>query len=182
MAFLSFGYSVQRPYPYPWFKWVTLIGGICALVFFTALNLAANGYMLKAVHTLDYNGTVHNRQWTQRFPFSILNHAATQCQSHDMSLGTQFWTDKLSLPYTLTNAWHLQNGTAVDNAALTYTNNRLENCTVKYINVNLQPADFAGAQLIAPTLDDPVPAGTGNYAWVPKATVWLPSTIHATER
>ena len=178
MALFSFGYPIRRRYPYSWFKWVTLFGGICFTVFFTALNLAANGYVLKLQYTQDYNSTTGVKQWTQQFPFSILNHAKTQCQSRDMPINSQFWTNKLGLPYTLTNAWHEYNGTVVNNAALTYTNNVLEDCVITYIKISLETLDNAGTQLIAPTPDTPVPAGTGFLTWSPKATVWLLRLYH----
>ena len=46
MALPSFTYSLSRPYPYKWFTWVVIIGGICAIAFFSIVNLAANGYDL----------------------------------------------------------------------------------------------------------------------------------------
>lgn len=44
-----FSYNLSRPYPFRWFTWVTVIGGIAALFLFTVINLGANGYILKYV-------------------------------------------------------------------------------------------------------------------------------------
>lgn len=39
-----FTYGLTRPYPYPWFTWVVVVGGVMATALLSALNLAANGY------------------------------------------------------------------------------------------------------------------------------------------
>ena len=41
-----FSYNLSRPYPYPWFTWVTVVGGILATALFSIINLAADGYEL----------------------------------------------------------------------------------------------------------------------------------------
>lgn len=171
----SFSHPISRPYPYSWFKWLVFTGGIVATTFFTALNLAADGYDLKLQHTQDYNGTVNQKQWTQTFPFNVLGHTTTVCQSMQMALNSQFWTDKLGLPYTLTRAWQDQNGTIVENPGLTYTNNRLEDCSISFIKIDLTPLDIANTQLISPSPGNPIPAGTGDLTWSPKATVKAPA-------
>lgn len=171
MPFVSFGHPITRAYNLSWFKWVVLIGGILGTVLVTALNLAANGYVLKLQYTQDFNGTTKHKLWTSRFPFNILNQATISCQSVEMPVNSQFWTDKLSLRYTITRAWQYQNDTIVDTPAITYTNNRLENCGISYIKVDLSPLDIVGTQLIAPWAEDVSPVGTGDLTWCPKATV-----------
>jgi hypothetical protein len=37
-------YNLTRKYPYPWFTWLVVVGGITATALFTVLNLAADGY------------------------------------------------------------------------------------------------------------------------------------------
>lgn len=132
----SFDYAVTRPYPYGWFPWVVLIGGIFSLVLFSTINLAANGYELKVQYTTDPNSTVSQAQWAQQWPFSWFSKVETTCQSQTLQITSQFFTDKLSLPYTLTGVW--QNQTAVP--SLRYTNNVLENCTVTRIFISLDPS------------------------------------------
>lgn len=171
MPFVTFSHPISRTYSYPWFKWTVLLGGICAIIFVTALNLAADGYVLKLQLTQDYNGTVYQRRWTNHFPFNLLEQATTICQSVEIPVNSHFWTDKLSLPFTLTRAWQNQNGTIVDIPAVNYTNNRLENCSLSYIKIDLSPLDIAGTQLIAPWSEDVPSAGTGDLTWSPKATV-----------
>jgi hypothetical protein len=41
-----FSYNLSRPYPYPWFTWVVVIGGVLATALFSVVNLAADGYEL----------------------------------------------------------------------------------------------------------------------------------------
>jgi hypothetical protein len=60
-----FNYNVTRPYPYKWFTWAVVLGGIAATVLFSVLNLAANGYQLEVVYTTDPNGTLSEIQWFQ---------------------------------------------------------------------------------------------------------------------
>jgi hypothetical protein len=41
-----FSYNLARPYPYRWFTWVVVTGGLAATTLFSAINLAADGYDL----------------------------------------------------------------------------------------------------------------------------------------
>jgi hypothetical protein len=41
-----FSYNLSRPYPYTWFTWVVVIGGILATAIFSFVNLVADGYEL----------------------------------------------------------------------------------------------------------------------------------------
>src|SRR3569833_1225820 len=65
-----FSYSIQRPYPYPWFTWVTAIGGIISALLISIFNLGSEGYYLEAVYTNDRNGTLAQEQWFTKAPFS----------------------------------------------------------------------------------------------------------------
>lgn len=60
-----FTYNLTRPYPYKWFSWVVGLGGLGFLVFFSIVNLAANGYALNYVYTTDPNGTLSETRWFQ---------------------------------------------------------------------------------------------------------------------
>lgn len=171
MSFFSFGYPISRAYPYAWFKWVVLLGGVVALVFVTALNLAADGYVLKLQYTQRLNITTDQKRWTNHFPFNILEHRTTTCQSSEIPVNTQFWTDKMSLSYTLTRAWQDKDGVLADISTVTYTENQLNDCSVHYIKIDLTPLDIAGTQLLAPWEENTQVPGTGLLTWSPKATV-----------
>jgi hypothetical protein len=42
-----FGYNLSRGYPYRWFTWLVVIGGVLATALFSVVNLAADGYELR---------------------------------------------------------------------------------------------------------------------------------------
>ncbi len=146
MQLPSFSYSVSRVYPYPWFTWVVIIGGICATIFFSALNLAANGYNLVVQYTTDPNATISQQRWTERFPFSMVERTVASCQSQNLPINSQFFTDKLSLEYTLVGVWQEQGNDIVTLPSLRYINNTLENCYVNIIQVDLKSTQRTSEQ------------------------------------
>ena len=146
MTLPSFSYSISRPYPYKWFSWLVIIGSICATVFFSALNLAATGYVLQVQYTTDYNGTVTKRRLTDKFPFSLLDKTSAICQSQDIPIGSQLYTDKLALPYTLIGVWQQDGDKIAPRPSLRYSNNPLKNCTLSYIEIDLEATQRAASQ------------------------------------
>lgn len=160
----SFSYPVTRTYPYNWFPWVVIIGGIIATVFFSALNVAANGYNLVVQYTTNPNATLAQERWTQRFPFSMVQKMSSSCQSQNIPINSQFFTDKLSLEYTLTGVWQEQDGDVVTLPSLRYTNNTLENCYVNIIQVDLRSTQRTSEQ-------------QAWKQWGPEATVYSPVPV-----
>ncbi|MCJ1469000.1 hypothetical protein MMC07_007632 [Pseudocyphellaria aurata] len=136
----SFGYAVTRPYPYKWFPWVVLVGGIFSLVLFSAINLAANGYDLNVQYTTDPNSTVSQTKWAERWPFSWFSKVDTTCQSLSLQINSQFSTDKLGFFYTLTSIGQYRdpNGPMTTIPSLRYTNNTLQHCSVNEIVLNIE--------------------------------------------
>jgi hypothetical protein len=63
----SFSYSISRPIPYKWFKWVVIAGGILYDYFFFILNLAANGCVLDVRYDVQHNETASSKHWTLHF-------------------------------------------------------------------------------------------------------------------
>jgi hypothetical protein len=161
MALPSFSYSVSRKYPYKWFTWFVIIGGICASVFFSILNLAADGYVLNVEYAFDYNQTVATKRWTQRFPFSLVDKSVANCQSQLIQVNSQFLTNNSALQYTLTGAEDA-NSTL---PALEYTNNLLRNCSVAFIEIDLESTQRTAAQ-------------QGWGPWGPKAFAQLSCLIN----
>lgn len=162
----SFGYAVTRQYPYKWFSWVVLIGGVIALILFSAINFGANGYELKVQYTTDLNSTVSQAQWAERWPFSWFSKVETTCQSQTLQINSQFFTDKLSLPYTLTGVW--QNRTASNTTvvpSLRYTNNVLNNCTVNEMVINLESTSRTANEL-------------SIYSWGPEASAYITCSVN----
>ncbi|MCJ1468157.1 hypothetical protein MMC07_006785 [Pseudocyphellaria aurata] len=137
----SFGYPVTRPYPYKWFPWVVLIGGILSLVLFSAINLAANGYDLNVQYTTDPNSTMSQTPWAERWPFSWFSKVDTTCQSQSLQIKSQISTDKLIFSYTVTGIWQLKNGSGgkkTTRPSLRYKNHKLENCAVNKIDLDIK--------------------------------------------
>ena len=158
MKLSSFSYSISRPYPYKWFTWVVIVGGICATVFFSILSLAANGYVLEVQYNTNYQETMAQKRWTQRLPFSLFDKTVVDCQPQDLPVKSQFFTENLALLYTLTSVWRQQGNVNLTLPSLKYTRNNLENCSVAYLQVDLDSAGRTAAQY-------------GWKIWGPKAFV-----------
>jgi hypothetical protein len=143
----TFTYPVTRENPYTWFSWFVIVGGICVAVLLSAINVAANGYELIVVYMDNYNSTVNQTRWTGRPPFSWFEKALPKCQTREIPVNTQFFTNNSALSYTLTSVWH-QNKTGLIHPlpSLKYTNNVLENCTVQHLQVDLEWAQRNAAQ------------------------------------
>ena len=143
----QFTYNLSRPYPYKWFPWVVFIGGIAALTLFSVVNFAANGYDLGAQYTTDPNGTEAQTSWTEAPIFSLLNRVGPSCQAQNIPVNTEFYTSKLSLPYTLTNIWRESaDGPSAVLPSLAYKNNTLENCSVIVVQIDLDSAQRTAMQ------------------------------------
>lgn len=129
-----FSYTLTKPYPYRWFTWVVAVGGVAVIIFFSFLNMAANGYTLEVVYTTDPNGTLAESQWFQKPPWTLMNKVEASCQSQGLTLNTQLFTTHLGLTYELANVWSDTNDSTTNIfPSLTYLNNTLENCSVNNI-------------------------------------------------
>ena len=143
----QFTYSLSRPYPYKWFPWVVFIGGIAALTLFSVVNFAANGYDLGAQYTTDPNSTEAQKSWTEAPIFSLLNRVGPSCQTQNIAVNTEFYTSKLSLPYTLTDIWRESaDGSLAVLPSLAYKNNTLENCSVSLVQLDLESGQRTAMQ------------------------------------
>ena len=125
----EFGYPVSRPYPYRWFSWVVVVGGIIATVLFSLINFAANGYQLEVQYSTNPNATESQDSWTTHWPSSWFTKLSTSCQGQILQVNSQFFTDKQSLPYTVTGVWQNETGLKIL-PSLQYMNHFLQNCTV----------------------------------------------------
>lgn len=82
-----FSYNLSRTYPFKWFSWAVLIGGISAIDLFSVINLTADGYNARYfspaavfVHMItlasnafatDPNTTIASRNWFQKLPWAL---------------------------------------------------------------------------------------------------------------
>lgn len=154
----TFHYAITRPFPYRWFTWVTVIGGVCAIVLFSVINLAANGYNLVNTYTTDFNGTLAQKRWTSTFPFSLVERSTASCQAQDLPVDSQFYTNKLGFSYTLVSVWQERNGIKSILPSLRYSNNTLDNCSISFIGTDLESNQRTAEQ-------------QGWTGWGPKAFV-----------
>lgn len=144
----SFGYAVSRPYPYRWFPWVVFIGGICATALFSLINFSSNGYQLGVEYTTDPNATVTRDTWTHHWPFSWFDKIQTTCQAQNFQVNSQFFTNKLSLPYTITRVFQNQTAGVVSVLpSVQYMNNTLRNCTINEMVFDLESSSRTGNQI-----------------------------------
>lgn len=136
-----FGYPVTRPYPYKWFTWVVFIGGTIATVLFSLISFAADGYQLEVKYTTNPNSTVHEQSWTKHWPISWFAKVSTTCQGQIFQVNSQFFTDKLSLPYTITGIWQINRfGLPVILPSVQYMDNPLQDCSVNQILLDIDPS------------------------------------------
>jgi len=164
----SFGYAVSRPYPYKWFPWVVLVGGICATVLFSLINFAANGYQVTVEYTTNPNATISHNSWTQHWPFSWFDKVPATCQAQTFQVNSQFFTNKLSLPYTITGVF--QNRTTNNVLpSLQYMSDTLESCKINEMVFNLGSSSRTANQI-------------STYVWGIEASVSItclsPCTVH----
>lgn len=143
MAFKShlpeFGYAVSRPYPYKWFNWVVFTGGVIATLLFSFINFAADGYQLEVQYTTTPNDTVSQDSWFSHAPISWFAKVSTTCQAQTFQVNSQFFTDKLSLPYTITGIFENQTKLNVL-PSFQYMQNALEECKINEMLFDMTPA------------------------------------------
>ncbi|KAK4160687.1 hypothetical protein QBC43DRAFT_325076 [Cladorrhinum sp. PSN259] len=140
-SWLTFTYSISREYPYRWFPWVTLIGGLVFATLFTVFSLAAKGYYLEVIYTRNPNITEAQLYWFSRAPFSWTDPLSPACQPTELQIGTQVFTDKLWRSFTIITvavADEEQSKPDLLEPVIVYKNNPLENCTVDNIVVYLR--------------------------------------------
>src|ERR1700744_2145718 len=129
-----FSYNLSRSYPYKWFPWVTLLGGIVATVLFSIINLAADGYLLETIYTNDPNATLSEYSWFDRAPWSWANKISATCAPATLTVGSQYFSSNGGLKYSLDSIWaEHQNGSKTFYPALAYPNSIIRNCTVDEI-------------------------------------------------
>ncbi|KAF3763389.1 hypothetical protein M406DRAFT_74006 [Cryphonectria parasitica EP155] len=140
-----FRYPLERPYPFRWFTPLFTGMAVVAAVFFTFMNIAADGYTQKVVYTTDPNSTLHQHHWYMDAPWSWISTAQFSCQSPGISIGSPYYTsNQETASYTVTS----MNTTLMpDEAAVyagltaqslgitTYMNNTLRDCSMGHMQV-----------------------------------------------
>lgn len=99
-----FRYALERPYPFRWFTPVVAVSGIIALIFFSFVNIAADGYVQSVVYTTSPNSTLGEHHWYAYPPWSWISTAQSSCQSPGISIGSFYYTsNQQSGSYTVTS-------------------------------------------------------------------------------
>lgn len=135
-----FRYAIERPYPFRWFTPVAALAGIFAVVLFSFINIAADGYVQSVVYTTSPNSTLGEHHWYAYPPWSWISTAQSSCQSPGISIGSFYYTSNQEAgSYTVTNMnTSLPPGedavypglTAKTLGITTYLNNTLRDCTM----------------------------------------------------
>ncbi|KAA6408586.1 MAG: hypothetical protein FRX48_07668 [Lasallia pustulata] len=126
---------------------LSLVGGIIALVLFSLLNYVSSGFQQTVQYVTDPNKTISDNQWLNKWPSYFTSQIRPTCQPLDFDVNTDIFTNQTGLIYTLTNVWQRpDNGTGALSSSLTYLNNRIQNCVINTIQVDLESEDRSGAQ------------------------------------
>lgn len=72
MAQSFFRYNLSRRFPFGWFTYAVVFGGLLLLVLFSAVNFSANAYELKVVYTNDPSSTLTESDRETRWPISLM--------------------------------------------------------------------------------------------------------------
>ena len=143
-----FTYAVSRPYPYKWFTPVVIVGFVAAAALFSLLNVASNGYDLRVEISSDPNDTITSNAVFKNWPSYFTSRIQPSCQPVDFHVNTQLFTNQTGLTYTLTDVWRpSQNDTREIFSSVPYMNNKLEDCTIGSIEVDLEALDRAANQV-----------------------------------
>jgi hypothetical protein len=139
-----FTYTLSRPYPFRWFTYAVLIGGLICVGVFSFVSLAADGYNLDPVYTFDLNRTLEENYWFGKPPFSWISKTQVSCQPALLTTGGTFFTSKLGLTYTIDRLRHANSIDKEDRilSATAYQNTVLRDCEVRGINIDFMRRDY----------------------------------------
>ncbi|CAH0056296.1 unnamed protein product [Clonostachys solani] len=128
-----YSYSLTRHYPYRWFTPVLVVGGIIAIIAFSLLNVAAQGYELTPRSSVNPNETSSERDWLSNWPTFLVG-ARPSCEDTVIPLQAQIYTNKSAIPYTIESVWKIAGYQQTENlGSLVYHNQPLQQCNVSSI-------------------------------------------------
>ena len=123
-------YSVTRRYPFGWLTPFVLIGGSLALVAFSVLNFASQGYILEVVYSNNPNATTAQTQF-KNWPVLMTSKIKSTYKPVNIPVSTQLLTNNTALTYTLSEVRQQSaEGDVTFLPSLVCYNNLLEDCTV----------------------------------------------------
>ena len=131
-----FNYNVTRPYPFPWFTPVAVIGGIVLIVLLSFMNFVQNSYALAVEYSGDPNITINTGIWFQNWPSYLTSSVRPVCEPANIPVNSQFFTNQTALTYTLTSVFNGSHHDSEASPSLTYYNNVLENCNITQLELS----------------------------------------------
>ncbi|TKA74858.1 hypothetical protein B0A55_05342, partial [Friedmanniomyces simplex] len=147
----AFSYSLTRPYPFRWLTPVVILGFVLFLALFSAINYMSTGYQLVVVQSSNPNATVQDNLWMRHWPSFLTSKVQPTCQTVNLALGSEWFTNQTAMTYTLTDVWQPEGGGAGagDGVApsLTYSNNVIEDCRVNSVEVDYAAMDRTAIQM-----------------------------------
>ncbi|KAH0543831.1 hypothetical protein FGG08_001870 [Glutinoglossum americanum] len=96
------------------------------------------------MYTTNPNQTFPQAQWLKAWPFRLANKVSAACQTRDIAI--EFFTDKLSLSYTLASVWQPSASGDQILSSLSYFHNTLEDCYINEIQIELLAEDRTAVQ------------------------------------
>ena len=139
-----FTYPLTKPYPFAWFTWIAVIGGVIATILLSILNFAATGYVSKTVYTNNPNGTLHEYKWFNSGAWAWAAKISPTCEPALLTAGNQYFTSNLGLTYTLKQISQVDsNGTLTIMPAVSYLNANLTDCVIGSIDMQMGRKDSA---------------------------------------
>ena len=127
-----------------------LTGFLVFTVFSSFINFVNNGFTLVDDLSGNPNATIAENQRFQYLLSFPTSKSQASCQNFNLPINSEFFTNQSALTYTLTDVWQPamgpQDETPTFASSLVYSNNVLENCTVRSIEIDLAPIDRSANQ------------------------------------
>ncbi|KAK9421155.1 hypothetical protein SUNI508_06003 [Seiridium unicorne] len=134
-----FSYKLERRYPFKWFTWVIIIGGVALTAIFSTITVAVNGYETSIIYTTDLNSTTAQKYWFDNPLFSWTNKPSTKCEPADIRVGqSTIYTNNLFAAYTIKAVSVENNNNTTPAPSLTYGNEILQNCSMRGVYLSLE--------------------------------------------
>ncbi|KAK0357377.1 hypothetical protein LTR91_014866 [Friedmanniomyces endolithicus] len=147
----TFTYSIARPYPFKWFTPVVFLGCIVFLALFSIINYISTGYQMVVVQSSNPNATIQDNPWMRHWPSFFTSKVQPTCETVNLALGSEWFTNQTALTYTLTDVWQPDDGGAGAGygvaPSLTYSSNVIEDCRVNSVEIDYAAMDRTAIQM-----------------------------------
>ena len=121
------------------------------LALFSFINFISTGYILVVEQSSNPNATVHENPWMRHWPSFLTNKVEPTCQTTNLELGSEWFTNQTALTYSLTDVWQPDGGGAGAgygvSPSLTYSSNVLEDCKINSVEIDYASIDRTASQI-----------------------------------